>query len=174
MGKISGRTFDVHTYHRLDGHDFRLLDELAYLCKLRQKHVGASYCTPSTSYLSAKLGIVRESVSRHITKLTKLGILSVTHRRKRDGTWLTNLYKIVKWEAWRIHGAIAQTLRGKKSRKESSSVNHVTLDANKPFSYTEKSLTPQTSLIFPEKTKFVGDWLKRMLQMNAQRRGDYA
>jgi DNA-binding transcriptional ArsR family regulator len=100
--------FDHKTYQQLDGYDAKILEEINYLSGLQRKKspTGARYCTPSEEYLSQKLGIRREAVSRHISKLSNLGILRVTHRHKRNGQWQTNLYTIISWVWWRLGQAL--------------------------------------------------------------------
>jgi biotin operon repressor len=102
------RRFDHKTFQQLDGYDLKLLEEIHFLSQLQAKKspTGAKYCNPSQVYLSKKLGISRESISHHVTKLHKLGVLDVTHRRKLHGRWQTNLYKIVSWVWWRIRQAM--------------------------------------------------------------------
>lgn len=109
--------FPAETWKQLDGVDLRLLEEIAYLSDLQRKKspTGARYCCPSELYLSQKIGVRREAISRHVNKLAELGVLSVTHRRKKGGNWQTNLYKVVKWVYWKVRQAVSG-LRGKLHR----------------------------------------------------------
>jgi DNA-binding transcriptional ArsR family regulator len=109
---------------KLDGVDLKLLNYIAYLCKLtaRKSPSGAQYCYPCEDTLAARVGVRREAISRHVSKLASLGILKVVHRRKEHGTWRSNLYKIVSWEGWRLSRVAACIHRG---------INHVRRIAHK-------------------------------------------
>lgn len=112
------RKFDLQdTLNQLDGHDLRILEEIDYLSRLQGKKspTGARYCCPGQKYLGEKIGLARENVSRHITKLMKMGILDVTHRRPIRDMFQTNLYKIRSWIFWRL-GKILRSLRSLPKR----------------------------------------------------------
>jgi hypothetical protein len=111
------RRFEWEIYNQLDGYDFRILEYLMYLCKLQAKKspTGARYAYPSESHLANKLDTTRETISRHVSKLSRLGVIAVTHRRKVRGHWQTNLYRIVSHVWWKVQQAISQ-LRGKTHR----------------------------------------------------------
>lgn len=100
--------FPADIIKQLSGHDFRLLEELSFLSRSQAKRspTGARYCCPSEKYLAGKINLERANVSRHIAKLEKLGILSVTHRRPVRGHWRTNLYKIISWKWWKFSGLL--------------------------------------------------------------------
>lgn len=112
------RRFDLQdTLNKLDGYDLRLLEEINYLSKQQGKKskTGARYCCPGEAYLGNKIGLARENVSRHITKLSHLGILEVTHRSPIRDKFRTNLYKIRSWIWWRL-GKILRSLRSLPNR----------------------------------------------------------
>jgi predicted transcriptional regulator len=89
---------------RLNGSDLKILNFIGYLCKQTAKRSpsGAQYCFPSEATIAERVGICREEVSRHVNKLSMLGILKIVHRRKEHGVWRSNLYKIISWEGWRL------------------------------------------------------------------------
>ena len=134
------RQFDEETYRQLDGYDIRLLEEIEFLSKLQAKKsiTGAKYCCPSEIYLSKKVGIARENISRHISKLSRLGILAITHRRKLRGNWQTNMYRIVSWVWWRLRQA-TQTLRSLPSRVTQPSHKAISVRENEEPSRIEGS-----------------------------------
>jgi len=103
-----------HIRWRLDHYDYRLLEEIQFISRLAAKKspTGARYAVCSEAYLAKKVHLTRANVSRHISKLASLGILSVTHRRRARGRWQTNLYKIVNWMWWPI-GKLMRSLRPK-------------------------------------------------------------
>lgn len=113
-------------YRKLDGHDIRLIEELVYLSRLQSKKSpsGAKYCCPSEIYLAKKLGVRREAVSRHVSKLARLGVLEVTHRRKVRGMWQTNLYRVRRAFAWLI-GKVMAIINYRKDRVRPKA--HITL-----------------------------------------------
>lgn len=119
---------------QLDGYDLRLLEEIDFLsrCQAKKSIIGAKYCTPSEKYLSKKSNLSRENVSRHITKLKKLGILSVTHRRPKNGRWTTNLYKIVSYVFWRV-GGFLKRLRSRPHRVTPATHIAIPVRENKAF-----------------------------------------
>ena len=106
--ETQARRFDEHTLRQLDGKDLMILEHLMFLCKVHKQNSesGASYAIPSQMWLAKKIGIRRETVSRHITKLARLGILEVTHRRQVKGKYKTNMYRIREWKWWRTGKAI--------------------------------------------------------------------
>jgi helix-turn-helix protein len=103
-------TFPSDIYRQLLGTDFRLLDELTFLAKQQKKKSGAAYCVPGRKYLAEKLGCSIRTISRSIARLTRLGVLAVTHRRPIRGIWQTNMYKIRSWFGWRM-GQLGAMLR---------------------------------------------------------------
>lgn len=115
---LNAFTFPQDIYNQLDGVDFRLLEEIDYLSRCQAKHgkTGARYCFPSEAYLAQKLSRCREVISRHVSKLSRLGVLSVIHRRKVRGHWQTNLYRIVSSVWWRIRKGLGKTISRDFSR----------------------------------------------------------
>jgi len=93
VGKNTRRLAITQAWWELDGTDFRLIEELAFLQGTRP------YCFPSREYLAAKLKVSIGTISRHTHKLSHLGLLKIQPRRYRrvDGTWRTrsNLYALL-------------------------------------------------------------------------------
>lgn len=118
------RKFDQGTYNKITGLDARLLEQINFDCKARAKlsKTGARYSTKSEEYYAKILGVCRETISHHVQKLAKLGILDITRRRKVRGNWQTNLYRIVSWSWWRV-GALLRSLKKQP--------NHVTQPPHK-------------------------------------------
>lgn len=112
------RKFDQETYNQLTGLDARLLEQINYDCKARAKasKTGARYSTKAEAYYAKILGCCRETISDHICKLKRLGILDVTRRRKVRGMWQTNMYRVRNWTWWRL-GALLQSLHKTPSRE---------------------------------------------------------
>jgi hypothetical protein len=102
--------FPQDIYQQLDGIDFRLLDELAYLCNQQRQRTGAAYCCPGRDYLAGKVGCDRGTISRHTTKLERLGVLEKIQRRPLRGQWRSCLYRLRSWVGWRL-GQVAGMLR---------------------------------------------------------------
>jgi len=67
--------FPQDIYQKLDGYDFRILDELAFLCKQQRQRTRAAYCCPGREYLAGKIGCDVGTISRHTSKLVRLGIV---------------------------------------------------------------------------------------------------
>jgi hypothetical protein len=92
VADVGQRTIEVEWF-QLDGIDFRLIEELAFLQGNRH------HCWPSREYLASKLKVSIWTISRHTAKLSSLGLLRIQHRRyrRRDGTWATrsNLYQVL-------------------------------------------------------------------------------
>ena len=145
-------SFSPANMKELTIYDLYILEELAFLCKLkaRTSKTGARYATPGELYLSRKVGIARENISRHVSKLRRLGILLVTPRSRVNGKRQTNLYRIVSWVWFRL-GKITASLKSPTldvqppesgeipvpNSKSHSSANHVTLPSHKLFSMRE-------------------------------------
>ena len=102
--------FPQEIYQQLDGIDFRLLDELAFLCKQQRQRTGAAYCCPGREYLATKVDCDVGTISRHTSKLEKLGLLEKIQRRPIRGQWRSCLYRLRSWVSWRL-GQIAGMLR---------------------------------------------------------------
>jgi len=88
---------------RLSGSAIAVLEEIDFLSRMqaRRSPSGARYCCPSEAYLSRKVGVRREQISRIVSNLARLGILEVIGRRRRGGNWSTNLYKLVSRKWWK-------------------------------------------------------------------------
>ena len=52
------------------------------------------YITPSEQYIASRTGLRRETVSRAIRRLELLSLIAVINRRRTNGHWSTNLYKL--------------------------------------------------------------------------------
>jgi DNA-binding transcriptional ArsR family regulator len=107
---VSTQTFPTDIYQQLDGIDFRLLDELAFLCKQQRQRTGAAYCCPGREYLARKVDCDIGTISRHTSKLERLGLLEKIQRRPVRGQWRSCLYRLRSWVSWRL-GQIAGMLR---------------------------------------------------------------
>ncbi len=125
------RRFDQATYNQLTALDGRLLEQIDYdsRCQAKKSPTGARYSVKPEAYFAKCLGVRRETISDHVRKLEQLGILDITRRPPKNGTWQTNLYKIISWVWWRL-GKILRNLRGKKRR--------VTQSAHIPISMRER------------------------------------
>jgi len=118
---VVAHVFPHEIYKKLDGIDFRILNEIAFLSKQQKKRTGSAYCCPGREYLAAKVGCDIGTISRHTTKLVKLGVLEKRQRRPIRGIWQTCLYKLKGWASWLLAG-IAGQLR--KIRNVSHRVRH--------------------------------------------------
>ncbi len=98
-------------WNQLTGIDLRLLDELIFLSRRQadQSTRQAHYCIPGRKYLARKLNCAVVTVSRHVSKLKRLGILDAFQRRPVTGRWQTNFYRVLTWQAWR-YGQIRQLI----------------------------------------------------------------
>ena len=110
------RTFPEDIWRQLDGIDLKILDWLCYLSKKQGERSpgGAKYCFPGRKFLAGKIGVSVWTISRHISKLKRLGILSAYQRRPKGGRWQTNLYRVINWLGWRI-GQILSKFRSNKN-----------------------------------------------------------
>lgn len=106
------RRFDRATYNHLTGLDTRFLELLDYDCRQQAKKspVGARYSIKPEAWFAKALDTCRETISHTVTKLSKLGILDVTHRNPVHGQWQTNLYRIRSWVWWKL-GKLLRSLR---------------------------------------------------------------
>jgi DNA-binding transcriptional ArsR family regulator len=102
--------FPHDIYRQLDGIDFRLLDELTFLCRKQRQRTGAAYCCPGREYLAGKVGCDVGTISRHTSKLERLGLLEKLQRRPVRGQWRSCLYRLRSWVSWRL-GQVAGRLR---------------------------------------------------------------
>lgn len=76
--------------------EIKLADLIFDLCRYTSKKQksGAFYTCVGQKWLGERLGVTREWVSKCVNKLAILGILRITHRRKEDEKWKTNLYRV--------------------------------------------------------------------------------
>jgi hypothetical protein len=106
------RRFDQSTYNQLTSLDGRLLEAINFDSKMqaRKSPTGARYSVKPEAYFAKILGVRRETISDHVVKLERLGILDVTRRKPIRRQWQTNLYKIRSWVWWRL-GKLLRGLR---------------------------------------------------------------
>ena len=92
------------TINRVSGLEYRIVEQVKFLSDLtaRRSKTGARYAFPSQQWLATKFGVRRETVNRHMRRLWRLGVMNVTHRRKCQGRWMTNLYTIVQSKYWAV------------------------------------------------------------------------
>lgn len=84
-----------------------LLHLLNDLCKIQSKRSPsrAWYCFPGEKWLGQRVRRSREQISRSVNKLSDLDLIHITHRRKRDGTFQTNLYRLGKLMTYYLNAA---------------------------------------------------------------------
>jgi DNA-binding transcriptional MocR family regulator len=109
--------FPWNIWNQLTGIDLRLLDELIFLSRAtaRRSPRHAHYCIPGRKYLARKLGCSIVTISRHIAKLKHLGIIEAFQRRPIAGTWQTNFFRVLTWQAWKF-GQIRTLVTGIANR----------------------------------------------------------
>lgn len=92
------------TVNRVSGLEYRIVEQVKFLSDLtaRRSKTGARYAFPSQQWLATKFGVRRETVNRHMRRLWRWGVMNVTHRRKCQGRWMTNLYTIVQSKYWAV------------------------------------------------------------------------
>jgi hypothetical protein len=120
------RRFDRATYNHLTGLDARFLELLDFDCRRQatKSPTGARYSIKPEAWFAKCLSVCRETISHVVSKLSKLGILEVTHRSQIRGQYQTNLYKIRSWVWWRL-GKLLRALRKAQHRvKEPSHLSH--------------------------------------------------
>lgn len=66
----------------------------------RRVKSGARYCFPSQAWIAGRLGVSRRSINHVVARLRRLGILDVIHRRRKEGHWQSNLYKVINCVSW--------------------------------------------------------------------------
>ncbi len=106
VGQTFNRPFPEDIWRQLSGVDLKLLDEIAFLSRKRaeRSRSGALYCAPGRKYLARKIGVAVSTISRHVSKLKRLGLLTALQRRPIGGIWQSNMYKINSWLGWRLAG----------------------------------------------------------------------
>lgn len=161
-------TFPVEIYQQLDGYDFRILNEIAFLSKQQKRRTGSAYCCPGREYLAGKVGCDIWTISRHTSKLERLGILIKKQRRPIRGIYQTCLYKLVKWTSWALAGIAGQLRKEgtllKHSKTTASQNNRVRPDT--PIVSEYRNRIPKTGVkhdmpVSPITDSFVADILKR-------------
>jgi len=80
----------------LTGAEIKLADLIFDLCRYTSKKQksGAFYTCVGQKWLGKRLGVSREWISKCVNKLAVLGVIRITHRRKEDEKWQTNLYRV--------------------------------------------------------------------------------
>jgi hypothetical protein len=134
------------------------MEQGAFLSKQQKKRTGSAYCCPGREYLAGKVGCDVGTISRHTSKLVRLGILEKLQRRPIRGIWQTCLYKLRGWVSWALAG-IAGALR--KIRNNSHRVRH---DAH-IASQKEKIIPPEGKS--PVQNDFVVQILQRWKERGA-------
>jgi DNA-binding transcriptional ArsR family regulator len=94
--------FERDTWNQLTSIDLRLLEEMGWLSRQthRRSPSGAYYCFPGRLWLGIRVGASTRTISRHLAKLARLGLLSKRQRRPRLGRWQSNLYRLIHPMAW--------------------------------------------------------------------------
>lgn len=85
-----------HLIPRLRASDVKVLNVLFGLFRARaaREPRRALYVVPGQKYMALKTSLNRSTISRSVSLLQRLKILSVTNRRAVDGIYQTNLYAI--------------------------------------------------------------------------------
>ncbi len=101
---IVNRPDPAEIWAALSSIDLKILDELAFLCRLKQRESqsGAAWCHPGRRYLATKLRRSIVTISRHVSKLRRLGVLDAFQPRPRHGRWQTNVYRLISRHSWRL------------------------------------------------------------------------
>ena len=124
----------------LDWSDIRILEELSFLSQ------DDGYATPSRAYLATLLGCTVRTITRHLTKLVRLGYLQRQLRtyRTADGKIRnrTSLYRVALDQAARI-----QAFLGALGRGRAGATTGRTDTSNGPK--TENKIKPQKDTISP-------------------------
>lgn len=98
---------------------YKLADSTA-----RRVKSGARYCFPGQQWIADRLGVSRRSIN-HVIRLLRLrGILQVIHRRKKEGHWQTNVYKVVDCRSWWKFWTIKALNPWSHREKETSHIEH--------------------------------------------------
>lgn len=87
----------------------------------RRVKSGARYCFPSQAWIAGRLGVSRRSINHVVARLRRLGILDVLHRRKKEGRWQSNLYKVINCVSWWRY-RLAEVFRPTPHREKQSSL----------------------------------------------------
>jgi len=94
--KVSTDSLPVSIIQQLNGTDFKILRTLMGLFEHTRKKnkSGALWCNPGEKWLGRQVGRSIWTVSRSVQKLARMGLVGIQHRKSKDGTFLTNLYKV--------------------------------------------------------------------------------
>lgn len=90
------------TWMNLRTRDAQLIEHLAFLslCQQRTSPRHAAYCTPGRRHLAATLHCSVRTITRHTSRLHRDGVIERVQRRKVEGRWQTNLYRLIARAAW--------------------------------------------------------------------------
>jgi len=124
----------------LDWTDIRILEELSFLSQ------DGGYSTPSRQYLASIIGATVRTITRHLSKLVKLGYLQRTLRTYRtpDGKIRnrTNLYRVAIEQAARIKAFLRSFGRGKSGNSTGGT-------PVSPVPKAEGNIKPQKDTVSP-------------------------
>ena len=127
--------YEIRT--KMNSTDLYILDKLMsmYRSQAKKSRSRAGYAYPGERWLGEITGRCRETISRSVTKMENMGLISITHRRRRNGYWQTNLYQIGA-KLLEIIGYSAYIVRGLINRVTSKphivNNSHITLRSNSP------------------------------------------
>jgi DNA-binding transcriptional ArsR family regulator len=96
---------------------------------------------PKQKTLAADCGMTREAVNRHIKKLLDLGLITVTHQKREDGSFTSNLYHLCRGTPTDDH-----TVNPSDRVIEAHTNNHSSLKR-------ENNIQPKESTPLPPSTK---------------------
>ena len=148
----------------LDWTDIRLLEEISFLAQ------NDGFCTPSRQYLANTIQVSVRTVSRHLSKLCRLGHLRRQLRsyRRADGTIKnrTNLYRVSLDAAARVKaflGTIGQRFKGSSTGE--TLLSHIPKTKEKSFrrkgNPAHRPTLPPPSPAILEKMPLLKRWLER-------------
>lgn len=82
----------------LTASEIYVLDEILRMLRVarKPKHGSKNYSVQSERYMAGKLNLCRVTVSRAVSRLYNLKLIDRLRRRKVDGRWRTNLYRLPK------------------------------------------------------------------------------
>jgi predicted transcriptional regulator len=154
----------IQSLNGLDWTDIKLLEELSFLGQ------DSGYSLPGRQYLSGVVGCSIRTVSRHISKLCRLGFLQRIQRsyRRADGSVVgrSNLYRIACGIGERIKnffGAVGKRI----STPSTGGPRLARLPRRKKNSLIRKGILPQKANTQPlgpeilEKIPLLKRWLER-------------
>jgi len=164
---VVAQQFPYEIYRKLEGVDFRLIDELSFLANLQAQRTGSRYCIPGRKYLARKLGVCVRTISRHLSKLRRLGVIDAIQRRPVRGQFQTNLYRVYEWTVWqarRVMSLIRDVWEAVKPKKRAPAPAPTLLpDRGTPLAHLapkkERITPPETNIL--ETNPLLREWMKR-------------